>query len=110
MGFLLRTLISAVSLWLAANIIPGIYVDGWKTLFLAALLLGLVNAVLKPILIFLTLPITLVTLGLFLLVLNAAMLGLVAWMLPGFAISGLIPAMLGWLLMTIVSALAHELV
>ena len=105
MTFLLRLCISAISLGLAAHLIPGIYVRDWTTLFLAAFLLGLVNAVIKPILVLLTLPITLVTLGLFLLVVNAAMLGLVAWLLPGFAIAGLLPAVLGWLVMALVGSL-----
>lgn len=109
MGFLARLIVSALSLWLAANVVPGIYVDGWATLFLAALLLGVVNAIIKPILVFLTFPITLVTLGLFLMVINAGMLGLVAWLLPGFAIAGFGSALLGWLLMAVVSGLAHSL-
>ncbi|MDB5106407.1 MAG: rane protein [Fibrobacteres bacterium] len=110
MGFLIRLVISAISLALAARLIPGIYVRDWGTLFLAAFLLGIVNAVVKPLLILLTFPITLVTLGLFLLVVNAAMLGLVAWLLPGFSISGLVPALLGWLVMAIVGSLLSHLI
>jgi putative membrane protein len=102
MGFLVRLIVSALSLWLAAYFIDGFRVDNWITLTLAALLLGVVNAVIKPILVFLTFPITLITLGLFLIVLNAAMLGLVAWLLPGFSIDGLVPAVLGWLVVTVV--------
>ena len=78
-GFLVRLLISALGLWLASELIPGIEVRGGWTLLGAALLLGIVNAVVRPVLVLLTLPATLVTLGLFLLVINAAMLGLVAW-------------------------------
>jgi putative membrane protein len=110
MGFLIRLVIAAVSLGLAARLIPGIYVRDWTTLFLAAFLLGVVNAVVKPILVLLTLPITLVTLGLFLLIVNAAMLGLVAWLLPGFSIAGLVPAVLGWLVMALVGAVLSHLV
>ena len=110
MGFLIRLCISAISLGLAARLIPGIHVRDWTTLFLAAFLLGLVNAIVKPILVLLTLPITVVTLGLFLLIVNAAMLGLVAWLLPGFAIAGLIPALLGWLVMAIVGAILSRLI
>ena len=109
MGFIIRLCISALSLGLAAYLIPGIHVQGWTTLFLAAFLLGLVNAIVKPILVLLTLPITVVTLGLFLFILNAAMLGLVAWLLPGFAIAGLVPAILGWLVMTVVGAILTRL-
>jgi putative membrane protein len=110
MNFFIRLCISALSLGLAARLIPGIYVRDWITLFLAALLLGIVNAVVKPIMVLLTLPITLVTLGLFLLVVNAAMLGLVAWLLPGFAIAGLLPALLGWLVMVVVGGILSRLV
>jgi putative membrane protein len=101
MGFLGRLIISALGLGLAAYLVPGIRVDGLLTLLIAAFLLGIVNAIIKPILILLTFPITLVTLGLFLIVINAGMLGLVAWLLPGFSIDGLIPAILGWLILTV---------
>jgi putative membrane protein len=110
MNFFIRLCISALSLGLAARLIPGIFVRDWITLFLAAFLLGIVNAVVKPIMVLLTLPITLVTLGLFLFVVNAAMLGLVAWLLPGFAIAGLLPALLGWLVMVVVGGILSRLV
>lgn len=109
MGFVVRLIVSALALWLAAHFIDGFRVDGWVTLTLAALLLGVVNAVVKPILVFLTFPITLITLGLFLIVLNAAMLGLVAWLLPGFDIDGLVPAVLGWLIVTAVGWVASRI-
>lgn len=110
MSLLIRIVISVVSLAVAARLIPGIIVQDWRTLILAALLLSVVNVVIKPILVFLTFPITLVTMGLFLLILNAAMLGLVAWMLPGFSISGLLPAILGWLVMAVVGAILNLLI
>jgi putative membrane protein len=94
-GFLLRLLVAALGLWLAAALVPGIEVKGVGTLLGAALLLGIVNAVVRPLLIILTLPITVLTLGLFLLVINAAMLGLVAWMFDDFAIAGFGSALLG---------------
>lgn len=109
MGFLLRFLINALSLWIADYILAGFRVDGLATLALAALLLGLVNAVVKPVLVLLTLPITLLTLGLFLIFLNAAMLGLVAWLLPGFAIDGLAPAVLGWAILVLVGWITSKL-
>jgi putative membrane protein len=83
-GFLVRTLITALGLWLADAILPGIDIETPGTLILAALLMGLVNALVRPIAIVLTFPITMVTLGLFLLVINAAMFGLVAAFLEGF--------------------------
>jgi putative membrane protein len=109
MAFVVRLIISMVSLGLAARIIPGIYVNDWVTLLWAALLLSVVNAVIKPIFILLTLPVTIVTLGLFLLVVNAAMLGFVAWLLPGFSIAGLVPAVLGWLVMAVVGGILNTL-
>jgi len=95
MGFLLRMLITALGLWLAAYVVPGIAIEGTRTLVLAALLLGVVNAFVRPVAVFLTLPITIVTLGLFLWVVNAGMLGLVAWLLDDFRMAGLGSALLG---------------
>jgi putative membrane protein len=88
MGFILRALITAVGLWVATRLVSGIRIDDPGTLVLAGLLLGVVNAIVRPIAILLTLPITILTLGLFLLVVNTAMVGLVAAMLPGFHIPG----------------------
>lgn len=105
-GFLIRFVISALGLWLAAEVVPGVHIAGVGTLLLAALLLGLVNAVVRPVLIVLTLPITVVTLGLFLLVVNAAMLGLVALLLPAMAIDGFFSAVFGSIIVSIVSWLA----
>jgi putative membrane protein len=87
-GFLLRGLVAALGLWAATSLLDGIHIDTPMTLILAGLLLGLVNAVVRPFALLLSLPALLFTLGLFLLVINAAMLGLVAWFLPGFTIPG----------------------
>jgi putative membrane protein len=100
-GIILRTLIVALGLWLATAVVSGVNIDGPWTLLWAALLLGIVNAILRPLLILLTLPITVVTLGFFVLVINAAMLGLVAWMLPGFNISGFWSAVFASLLVSL---------
>lgn len=109
-GFIVRLLINAVGLWIAAAIVPGITFDGAWTLLFAALLVGVVNALVRPVVILLTLPLTIVTLGLFLLVVNAAMFGLVAWLLPGFAVSGFFAALLGWLIVSVVSWIASWLI
>jgi putative membrane protein len=101
--FVLRVLIAALGLWLATEWVDGIDVSTAGTLILAALLLGLVNAIVRPIVVILTLPFTLLTLGLFLLVINAAMLGLVAAFLPGFSIAGFWPAFWAAILVSIVS-------
>ena len=107
--FILRVLIAALGLWLATEWIAGITVSTPMTLILAALLLGVVNAIVRPIVILLTLPATLLTLGLFLLVINAAMLGLVAWFMPGFSIAGFWPAFWAAILVSLVSWLGAAL-
>jgi putative membrane protein len=94
-GFLVRLAIAALGLWIAQKIVPGIEIEGTGTLVAAALLLGVVNALVRPLAILLTLPITVLTLGLFLLVVNAAMFGLVAALLDGFRVSGFGAALLG---------------
>ena len=86
--FILRVLIAALGLWLATEWVPGITVSAPTTLILAALLLGVVNAIVRPIVVLLTLPVTLLTLGLFLLVINIAMIGLAEWIAPNFSIDG----------------------
>lgn len=105
-GFLIRTLIGALGLWAASELVPGMVIHDATTLVLAAALLGVVNAVVRPLLVLLTLPITLLTLGGFLLVVNALMLGLVAYLLPGFALAGFVPALLGSLVVSLVAWLA----
>lgn len=105
-GFLIRLFVTALALGIASAIVPGLTITGFWTLLGAAFLLGLVNAVIRPILIILTLPITLLTLGLFLWVINAAMLGLVAAMMDGFAISGFFSSLLASLVVSLVSWMA----
>jgi putative membrane protein len=101
-GFVIRVLIVAAGLWVASKLGIGVTInDGWS-LFWAALLLGLVNAVVRPVAIILTLPLTILTLGLFLLVINAAMLSLVAWMLDGMTVGGFWSAFFGAIVVSIV--------
>lgn len=87
--FLVRAVFAALGLWVASKVTPGVVVTNTGSLIAAALLLGIVNAFVRPIVVVLTLPLTLVTLGLFLLVVNAMMIGLVAAMLDGFQVQGL---------------------
>jgi putative membrane protein len=87
-GFIARALISAIGLWIATRWVTGIRIDNPTSLVLAGLLLGIVNAVVRPIAVVLTFPITILTLGFFLLVVNTAMVALVAALLPGFHIWG----------------------
>ena len=105
-SLLIRICITAMSLWVAAGIVPGIEIEGTGNFFMAALLLGVVNVLIRPIAIILTLPISAITLGLFLLVINAGMLGLVAYLMDDFSITGFFPALLGSLIISIVSTWA----
>jgi putative membrane protein len=102
-GFLLRALIGSLGLWAATEILDGLTIDDAFTLVLAGVLLGLVNAVVRPFVLLLSLPALLITLGLFLLVINAGMLGLVALMLKGFHIDGFWTAIAGSLIVSLVS-------
>jgi putative membrane protein len=94
-GFIIRVLIVAVGLWVAAHIVPGIHYNSYEDLLIAALLLGLANAIVRPILVVLTFPITIITLGLFLLVINGLMLELVAFFFHGFQVHGFLAAVFG---------------
>ncbi len=103
LGFLIRAVLVALGLWLATTWVPGVYIEGPATLLLAGILLGVVNSIVRPIAILLTLPMTIVTLGLFLLVINAAMVALVAWMLPGMHVDGFGAAFWAAILVSLVS-------
>lgn len=109
-GFLLRAALSALGLWVASLLLDGISFESPGRLAIAALLLGVVNAIVRPIAFVLTLPLTLITLGLFLFVLNAAMVGLVARLVPGFTISGFWTAMGAAVIVWLVSWLASGLI
>ena len=100
-GFIFRAMIAALGLWIATRWVKGIFIDTPGTLVLAGLLLGLVNAVVRPIAIILTLPFTILTIGFFLLVINGAMLGLVAALLPGLHVTGFGAAFLAALIVSI---------
>lgn len=102
-GFILRAAFVALGLWLAAQILDGLHFSSAGVLLLAALLLGVVNAIVRPIAVILTLPLTLLTLGLFLLVINAGMVGLVALMLDGFQVDSFWTALGASLIVSIVS-------
>jgi putative membrane protein len=101
--FLLRALFAALGLWLADRLLAGIRIESLTALLLSAVVLGLCNAVVKPVLLILTLPATVLTLGLFLLVVNGLVLALVAWLVPGFSIAGFWPAVLGALIVSLTS-------
>jgi putative membrane protein len=109
-GFLLRAAISALGLWVASQLLDGLHFATPSKLLLAALLLGVVNAFVRPLAFILTLPITVVTLGLFLLVLNAGMVALVAWMVPGFTISSFWTAVAAAIIVGLISWAASGLI
>ena len=103
MRLLLVWILNAVALWLVTLIVPGVTVADYLTAFVAALVLGLVNAIIKPVLVILTLPITVITLGLFLLVLNGLLFWGVASFLPGFAVAGFWWGVLGALVYSVLT-------
>jgi putative membrane protein len=102
-GFLIRAVVVALGLWLASQLVPGVEIRTTGSLIAAALLLGVVNAIVRPILVILTLPITLLTLGLFLLVINGLMIELVSHVLGGFVVAGLGPAILCAIVVSVTS-------
>jgi putative membrane protein len=100
---LARWIINAAALLLVAYLYPGVAVDSFTAAMIAALVLGLVNAVVRPLLVILTLPVTLLTLGLFLFVINALLFWLVAELVPGFGVSGFGGALLGSILYSLIT-------
>ena len=109
-GLLLHWLISTASLLVVAYILPGIQLQGVGTAIVAAIVIGLINATLGFVLKIITFPITILTLGLFWLVINALMLQLASYIVPGFYVSGFWSAFFGAIVLSIVSMLLHSLV
>ena len=103
MHLIIRWLLNTLALFIVVTVVPGFHYNSIATLAIAALVLGLLNAIVRPILFVLTLPITVVTLGLFLLILNGIMIELTAWLVPGFRIESFFAAIIGALVLTIVS-------
>ncbi|HJW17085.1 MAG TPA: phage holin family protein [Flavisolibacter sp.] len=110
MGFIIKVLITAVAVYLAAYLLPGVTITDVKTTIIVALVLALLNTFIKPILVILTIPITLVTLGLFLLVINALMVKWAAGLVSGFTVDGWFSALLVSLIVTIVSYILNSLI
>jgi putative membrane protein len=109
-GFLLRAAITALGLWVASELLSGLTFDSTGKLIVAAVVLGVVNAFVRPLAFILTLPLTVLTLGLFLLVLNAGMVGLVAWLVPGFQVAGFWTAVGAALIVSLVSWAASSVI
>ena len=108
--FIVSWLVSAFALWLVARIIPGIEVRSFNSAVIAAAVIAVVNVVVGPVLRFIAFPLTFLTLGLFLLVVNAILLKLAAALSPGFRIVGFLPALLGSLVLTILSNVLRYMV
>src|SRR5438876_7782994 len=106
---LLRWLLNTIALFVVANIVPGFHYESLTFLAIAALILGLLNAIVRPILFILTLPLTIVTLGLFLIVLNALMLEITAWLVPGFRIETFGWAIVGAIVLGLVSLVTNRI-
>lgn len=102
-NFFLTWALAAIALAITAYIVPGLTIASWQAAAVGAIVMGLVNAVVKPILTLLTLPLTILTLGLFLLVVNAISLSLVGYFTPGFTVSGFFPAIFGSIVLSLVS-------
>jgi len=107
LGFFLRWSINLLALVIAGSVIPGIRIQSLQMGIIAAGILGLINAVIRPVVLILTLPINLLTLGLFTLVINAALLKLVSDLVPGFVIDSFRAAFLGALLISVISWIAN---
>lgn len=109
-GLLLKWLVNSIALFAVAHMVAGISVDRWQTVFAAALVIALLNAFLRPILIFLTLPVTILTLGLFTLVINGFIFFLAAWLVKGFHVAGFGSAFVAALVFSVVSFLLSLLI
>jgi putative membrane protein len=105
MGFIVRLLITGVAAMLAAYVLPGVSIDGFITAVILALVLAVLNAVVRPVLVFLTIPVSVLTLGLFLLVINAVIILLADWLVAGFDTSGFFAALLFSLVLSILNAI-----
>jgi len=107
--FLLTWLATAISLIITASVVPGFAILSFSSAIFGAAMLGLVNAVIKPILVIFTLPLTILTLGLFLFVVNAISLGLVSYLTPGLLVGGFFPALFGSIVLTVVSGFINQI-
>jgi putative membrane protein len=110
MLFIVRLVLNALALMLVAYLVPGVGVSGFGIAVIAALVIGLVNALIRPLVEILSLPVTILTLGLFSLIINAAMFALAAWFVPGFELGGFGPAFWGALLYTVFAWLVSSFV
>ncbi len=109
-SILVRWVLNALALYIVAKILPGIHLLDFGSALIAVVVIGFVNALIKPLLFLLTLPVTIITFGLFALVLNALMLMLASALTPGFKIDGFLTALLGSILFSVITTILHSLV
>ncbi len=109
-GLILKFIVNAVALFLVVRLVPGISVAGTGNLVIASLVLGFLNAVLRPIISFFALPVTILTLGLFTFVVNGAVFALAAWIVPGFSVAGFGSAIIGALAFSVISFVLNLIV
>lgn len=110
LNIILRLIILTAGIFLASYLVPGVNVEGYGPAIKAALLLGVMNLIIKPVLIVLTLPINILTLGLFTLVLNGFILWAVGWLIGGFAIAGFLPALVGAIVISLLSIVLNRFI
>jgi putative membrane protein len=110
MGFIIKVLVTGLAVWVAAYVLDGVHLENdAKTIIIVALVLALLNAIVKPILIILTIPVTIVTLGLFLLIINALMVVWTSNLVDGFKVDGWLTAILFSLIVSVVSSILHSI-
>ncbi|KAB1069736.1 phage holin family protein [Tamlana haliotis] len=109
MKLLLNLLLTALGVFVLANVLSGVHVDGYMTALIVAVILGLLNIFIKPILVIFTLPITVLTLGLFLLVINAFIILIAGNLISGFSVDGIWTAILFSILLSILESILHSL-
>jgi len=109
MNIIAKILITALALLLVAQVVPGVHVDGFYSAIIAALILGILNTFIKPILVVLTLPVTILTLGLFIFVINALLFMFAASFIDGFATDSFIAALFGSIIVSVASLIANRL-
>jgi len=102
-SILIRWLVTTLAVWVAVELVPGLEYDRWQALVMAALVLGILNTFVKPLLTLISIPLIVVTLGLFLIIINAALLKLTAWLVPGFFVADWLSAFLGSIIISIVT-------
>lgn len=103
MKIIINLILNTLSVALAAYLVPGVSVDNWLTALYVSIIFGILNTIIKPILVLVTLPITIMTLGLFYLVVNVIIIYLVSYLVPGFVVVGFLPALLFGFVLSIVS-------